>query len=345
MNNILLKLGIRNDDEHLENCCCDSADSVDDDGEDEEDDDLNKIIKIDNFDDTNDNQNIVTVSDQYPKDIKNINTNKRKMMISSSFEISLKKQSFQDPLVNKLLDILPLHSLWGGKVDTTDVNSFIFDKFDGFQIVNTCTIDYFLLALAFSSFLNEEIIQLLMDSSECVLMKTFDRIIKLSLTVEWNRAKSIWILEILKLEPTRRKFSTFGEEFNFFIKQFNKIQLINYECCNNIFYSNDQLYFEYDELNNLVLSSNIERKCVKCDKACFSKKFSKTPLWIIIQNLIKSNQQKLIVYDLPTEITIDNSKYCLLISTYLVHSHFKSIFLINDCFYGYDDMGTDLAKH
>jgi hypothetical protein len=37
MNNILLKLGIQNDDEHWENCCCESADSVDND-------DLNNFV-------------------------------------------------------------------------------------------------------------------------------------------------------------------------------------------------------------------------------------------------------------------------------------------------------------
>jgi hypothetical protein len=104
--------------------------------------------------------------------------------------------------------------------------------------------------------------------------------------------KSIWILEVLKLEPTRRKFCTFGDEFSFFIQYINELQIINYECCQNIFYHNDQLYFEYDEENNLVLSIDIEKPCETCGKVNVTKNFSKTPSWLIIQNLITTYQKR-----------------------------------------------------
>jgi hypothetical protein len=124
------------------------------------------------------------------------------------------------------------------------------------------------------------------------------------------------------------------------------LQLINYECCQNIFYHNDQLYFEYDEENNLVLSIDKERPCESCGNVNVTKKFSNTPLWLIIQNLITTYQQKkLKVFDLPTEIVIDGVKFRLLMCTYLIASHFRSIFSINNRFYGYDDMKTELDSN
>ncbi len=44
----------------------------------------------------------------------------------------------------------------------------------------------------------------------------------------------------------------------------------------------------------------------------------------------------------PTEINIDGAKVSLLMFTYLKGSHFRSIFLINNRLYGYDDMKSEL---
>ena len=165
------------------------------------------------------------------------------------------------------------------------------EKYNGFIIVNTCTIVYFLVAFAFSTILNDNIIASTIDVSSAVLMKKLDRIIKSALTLKWNRAKSIWILEVLKLEPTRRKFCTFGDEFTSIIQHLNKLQLINFECCQKIFYHNDQLYFQYDEADKLVLSIHIERPCESCGSVNVTKTFSKSPLWLIIQNLITTYQK------------------------------------------------------
>ena len=52
--------------------------------------------------------------------------------------------------------------------------------------------------------------------------------------------------------------------------------------------------------------------------------------------------KKLTVFDLPTEIVIDGVKFRLLMCTYLIGSHFRSILSINNRFYGYDDIQTEL---
>jgi hypothetical protein len=103
-------------------------------------------------------------------------------------------------------------------------------------------------------------------------MEKLDRIIKSTPTLEWNRAM--------------RKFCTISGEFSFFIQHLNELQLINYECCQEIFYHNDQLYFEYEE-NNLVLSIDIERPSTSCGNINVTKKFSKKTF--LVYNSISNN--------------------------------------------------------
>ena len=119
------------------------------------------------------------------------------------------------------MEILPK---WGGKIETK--NDFTRSNiYENFSIIDTCTIDYFLLAISFSSLLNENIIPML-DASSLIneknpLVANISKIIKLVLANEWNLAKTIWILDVIKLKPQRRRFSTFGDEHEFFISFVN----------------------------------------------------------------------------------------------------------------------------
>ena len=61
--------------------------------------------------------------------------------------------------VNNLIRVLPK---WGGNIafDKNDINPDLYSeyqKYTNFKIINTCTIDYFMLAIAFSCELNENI--------------------------------------------------------------------------------------------------------------------------------------------------------------------------------------------
>jgi hypothetical protein len=114
---------------------------------------------------------------------------------------------------------------------------------------------------------------------------------------EWNKAKSVWILQVLELTPKRRKFNTFGEEYDFFIKHMKALQLINYICsnesCNCTFYSNDELYFDTDENMNVELNINVKKVCLFCNCDKYIKKaFKKKPCWLLITNLVKSYKKK-----------------------------------------------------
>ena len=263
---------------------------------------------------------------------------KRKIQVSSSFETLSIKPKNQDPAVCKLLQILPN---WGGKIDTTN-NC----KYENFELIDTCTIDYFLLAMSFTFELNESLAKRLANDKSNIAL-SIHQIIQLILNNEWNRAKSIWVLQVLKLLPTRRKFSTFGEEFEFFISSVKALQLIKYSCtsCKSLAYSSDELYFDFDENMNVRLSSDERRVCLDCQSdANINKSFEKIPCWLFIQSLITSYKKNITLYDLPNDTFIDSQKYKLFMCTYLVGTHFKSIIKINDRFYAFDDLKVGLDE-
>ena len=173
---------------------------------------------------------------------------KRKMSTSSSLETVVIRSRFNDTIINQIIDML---AEWGGKIQ---INSFdsIFTKYNNFKIVDTCTIDNFLFAMSYSVQLNEKLWEYYIKKSSINqhLSSKIDQIIHLVLKKDWNSAKTIWILEVLELDRKRCRFSTFGEEFNFFIKYVNRFQRLSSWCsiCSNIFYSSDEIYFEYDKI-------------------------------------------------------------------------------------------------
>ena len=84
--------------------------------------------------------------------------NKRKISTSSSSEAVSIKPKFQNSLLSKLAYMLPEWGRLGGKI-TTDNNRY--ESLDNYRITDTCTIDYFILAISFSVVLNSRILPLL----------------------------------------------------------------------------------------------------------------------------------------------------------------------------------------
>ncbi len=115
-------------------------------------------------------------------------------------------------------------------------------------MTDTCTIDYYMLAISISVENNSRINSLFRSIyfSNQTYISPINQIIEFLLNKEWDKAKSIWILEVLELQPKRKRFSTFGEENEFFISFIKHFQTINYICtnhsCKRLFYSNDELY-------------------------------------------------------------------------------------------------------
>jgi hypothetical protein len=101
---------------------------------------------------------------------------------------------------------------------------------------------------------------------------------------------------VLELTPKRRKFDTFGEEFDFLIQHIKALQVIYYIClyksCNCTFYSNDELYFDTDQKMNVELNINEKKVCLFCNNEKYVKKaFQKKPFWLLIQNLVKTYEK------------------------------------------------------
>ena len=163
-----------------------------------------------------------------------------------SIEGDCKKQKTDVVSVLNFSSILPT---WGGNIVLNSDDQL--KLFNNFKIIDTCTIDYFLLAISYSSIINVQIKNYLNNSTRLdktnSLKSKLNEIVNLILQNEWNKAKTIWILNVLKLEPKRRCFSTFGDEFDFYIKHVKELQLLNYTCsnrsCRNSVHTNDELYF------------------------------------------------------------------------------------------------------
>ncbi len=262
------------------------------------------------------------------------------MTASSSLETFKNKAKNDDSIINLLRAILPE---WGGKISLKS-----FDEFYNFRITDTCTIDYFLLGIAFSCLVNKSLLQFLQNSKNKFLCKKIEEIVNFIFINNWNEAKSIWILEILKLEPKRRVFSTFGEEYNFFISYIKEFQRLNYYCkaCDEVFYKNDEMYFQYNVNSNVSFNFCEERVCtVCCSEESVLKLFEETPCWLFIQNLIsKIKHKKIMFFDLPSKIVLNEKKYNLLLCTYLTGAHFKSILSYNEQLYSFDDLKEGLEK-
>jgi hypothetical protein len=167
---------------------------------------------------------------------------------------------------------------------------------------------------------------------------------------EWNRAKTFWILEVLKIQPKRRTFDSFGEEYELFIKHVKQLQRLNYycrseSCQNNNFCTNDEFYFENDENNNLTLTLHEKIKCRICKtNENMFKSLDKSTCWLFIQNLVRFNNKPLTIYDLPNEICIETKTFKLLMCTFNVGLHFKSIFKVKDEYHLFDDLVDHISS-
>ena len=103
---------------------------------------------------------------------------------------------------------------WGGKINYQNRKV---------QVFNTCTIDYFLFALWLQYKLLPNFLSMLPDIEETVVIKN---IIQLINSKNWNKAKEIWINDMMqyKEKPIRNSISMFGSENEHFFKYLSEFQ-------------------------------------------------------------------------------------------------------------------------
>jgi hypothetical protein len=234
-----------------------------------------------------------------------------------------------------LVDHIPS---WGGKITT---NNYI-----GYKIIETCTIDYFLLFIWLSTKLSDQILKRLDESLiERSLIEKLKQIIICVDANDWNKAKSIWIIDVLNLIPQRKIFSTFGQEFDFFIKHLRNLQTLYYSCSKHesehVFQPINEFYYKFDENKNLKLNIFDNEICHLCkEKSQIKMSFKDSPCpWLIIDTLYRNGDSKIYMTDISKLIQINELEFKLLCcSINFKNVHFKSVFNLEEMFIVVDDL-------
>jgi hypothetical protein len=240
-------------------------------------------------------------------------------------------------------------SNWGGKI-VDEMNNEL-----GFKIVDTCTIDYFLLAIWTCKKLNNQIIDKIMGLLFSKKQHLID-IINSVEDVEWNKAKSVWILRILFDDyvidcncdeciivfPLSKTISTFGAEYEFLlgpIIEIQKYSFISYcsHGCNLNGLSKESVALTFEKQSNkvdlLFTNKNVCRTCKKKKNVELSN-FIYNPPWIFVQ----TNESEIYVNEIPKILLIGVKNYQFLCATIHSKNHFRAIFDLNNEFFLIDDL-------
>ncbi len=172
-------------------------------------------------------------------------------------------------------------------------------------VSNTCSIDYYLLALWVLSRLK---INILNDIFDLIPLKIIIEFIEKN---DWTSARNNWLLNIMQIEKSKIKkgeLSLFGSEEEMIIKYFwihQKHKLVQ-KCSNNCS-ENNSIYFEDSSsifirktADNISIFSFDVPKCKTCKtKTELIIQFHKKPKFIFIEAFSNRN---IYVKDYPQEI-------------------------------------------
>ena len=207
-----------------------------------------------------------------------------------------------------------------------------------YYFINTCTIDYYLLALWWSSVHSKNVIKYFEKNSNENITKIIDNINK----HQWNRAKTIWTFNVCRRQSDSNKISFFGTEYEFFSKHLAEMQrykrLENCLTCGFDSSPREQNYLYFDEfVGKIVINIQKPKACKTCKNEMnvdfqFLNDF---PCWLIIE--VEYSLQ-LTVQELPKSLFLKDKTYKLLCATFNNNlAHFLAIFIINGEFYQVDD--------
>ena len=244
--------------------------------------------------------------------------------------------------------------IWGGNfINNFGMNSHV-------KISNTCTIDNFLLALWTCTKLNNNIVSYI-SNMKFHSGHFLNEIITCIENKEWNKAKSIWLLDVLSLDYelecncdhcknclTNGAISTFGSEYEFFLQPIVEIQ--KYEVimscsitCKNNNIKKESVSLNFQKINDEVsLIFTNQKECCYClNKIKSECSFFYNPPWIFIQT---SNSKAIYANELPKFLILMKKRYELLCATIHTKSpgHFRSIFYLNSIFFLIDDLNPKM---
>jgi hypothetical protein len=243
---------------------------------------------------------------------------------------------------------------WGGSIEVNESDFgelFITNNiYNDLPILNTCTIDYFLLATWASHLLSSKVRDIFNDRKNENLIEYLSKIVDL---IEnplplWDRAKTIWILIINKLNHNKSlEFDCWDSTYHKFYKHFEQHQAIQFKCENCLnFVRRDQVTLNLvkDENNNCYVDVHEFKECLECN-LFINGKFVSKPFCLFVQVCEKSNN-KINIGDIPLEIIIDGTEFQFLCATIFVNkNHFKAIFRLNGQNYLIDDLKAGFNKN
>jgi hypothetical protein len=220
------------------------------------------------------------------------------------------------------------------------------------DVSNTCTIDNFLFAFWVLSRIVPNFIEKMPKLNH---RDTLVYIITNIENYDWNKAKKLWIINVMKneIDLEKKSLSLFGSEhdqFLEFLKDFQcyKItQACSPDCSHNgkaIQEYSNKIFFKKIR-NRISIYFGFFRNCVNChSKINTNINFKNDPCFIFIESIHRG----IFLDEIPLEVSIQNVIYTLLCSTIHKPGHFSSIFNINNCFYLVDDIeqnSTFLSKN
>ena len=130
----------------------------------------------------------------------------------------------ESQLISSFISRLPT---WGGRFCKT-----VSSQYANFSFINTCSIDYLLFCFWISSKLSSKSLSFLDSFRNQNICKAVQSIIEMIETNQWDNAKSVWVFEVCKLNPTRRCFDLFNSEFEAVNKYVNRFQEYEVICLN-----------------------------------------------------------------------------------------------------------------
>ena len=323
------------------------------------DDDLKSATATNDIDEVDIVSQLVNITKSDSKKKRNLSSNEstQHSKISSSLKLSIEKSndkikssqtknyvsSFDNNIsFREFTSHIPR---WGGVIEANEVDFFSSEEFSTLSeyanlvYEDTCTIDYFLLALWAITKLSKEVLPAVELNMENKVAKYFKKIVNLIENKEWNRARTLWILSILERTPVDWKFSLFGNQMDCFVNYFLPLQELGFYCvaCKlHTNYSTTEYFFKKDKENRVFIYSRLEESCHSCGMS-IKGRFKLQPFCVFFSIL-----DNLHLTEIPSSVEIDKTRFNLICLTF--HSinrdisHFKSIFYLQKSFYMVDDL-------
>ena len=228
----------------------------------------------------------------------------------------------------------------GGTIKTQNDDFLCIEEFQSateFQNLcyeNTCTIDYFLLGFWAISRLSKNAMDIMDKNIDVHVTKYLKRIIELIEINEWDRARTLWVIGVMKMKPINWKFDLFGFQSDFFINYIMPLQELRFYCesCQTEFNSLTEFFLTRTSNKDVTIYNRLEEDCPFC-KNLIKGQFKRNPFCIFFSILSQID-----LIDIPPTVTIDFRKFNLICLTFHSFQHFKSLFYVQKSFYLVDDL-------